>query len=345
MTFWDHFVREFNDFFRLGGLLDVLQPGHHRRVLTFTGFINAIAPLVPLLVIFELIWLLVSHRFRFRDLRVSMLIVVMNHVIGRTLKLSLVALCMNFFSQYALLQTSFTWYWFIYGLLVYELATFVHHYFAHKVRFLWALHAVHHSSPHITSSVTLTTFFLENLYSESLTAIICTLLGVNPTVFFLVMIIISVWSAFVHISERSVRNGRLGILEKLILTPAHHRVHHARHPLYMDTNYCAMVNVWDIVFKTIQNQDDTVPLEYGITRQMDTGNFADFYFGNLKELWDDVVQAPGLGNKFLYLVMPPGWRHDGTGITAKQLRNGFIQSRLPVTTSLMARPVAETAGN
>jgi hypothetical protein len=140
------------------------------------------------------------------------------------------------------------------------------------------------------------------------------------------MILDSIWGAFVHVSEDSLKNGRLGFLEKFILTPSHHRVHHGRNHLYMDTNFCSIINIWDIIFKTYQEEDKNEPVDFGITRKMNANSFTDVYFGELISLWKDLIAAPGLKNKILYIFMPPGWSHTGEYETATSLRNQYLNS-------------------
>lgn len=240
---------------------------------------------------------------------------------SRLIGISVLVLTIGVFQKYAIIHTTLTWYWFIYGYLVYELNNFIRHYLTHKVRLLWCFHSVHHSPEDLNSSVTLTTFFVENLYTEFFAAMFCMILGVQPLMLFAIMIFDSIWGAFVHISESTMKNARLGFLEKFILTPSHHRVHHGRNHLYMDTNFCSIINVWDIVFGTYQEEKEEIPVDYGITRPMDSTNFVDVYFGEIISLWHDVIAAPGLKNKIAYIFMPPGWSHTGEFETAKMLRN------------------------
>lgn len=47
---------------------------------------------------------------------------------------------------------------------------------------------------------------------------------------------------------------RMGILEKIIVTPAHHRVHHAINPEYIDKNYSQIFIIWDRLFGTFQEE-------------------------------------------------------------------------------------------
>jgi hypothetical protein len=139
------------------------------------------------------------------------------------------------------------------------------------------------------------------------------------------MFVDGTWGAFIHAGENLIKDGRLGFLNKIILTPSHHRVHHARNPLYMDTNFCNLLSIWDRVFGTFQMEKREINIEYGITRKMNAHDFVDVYFGEIGALWNDVQKAPGLKNKFLYLLMPPGWSHTGEHRTAYLVRKAFIE--------------------
>jgi Fatty acid hydroxylase superfamily len=124
-----------------------------------------------------------------------------------------------------------------------------------------------------------------------------------------------------------MKDGRMGFLNKIILTPSHHRVHHARNPLYMDTNFCNLLNIWDRLLGTFQTEKNDNRPEYGITRKINPNNFFDVYFGELTLLVKDIVRAPGIKNKFLYILMPPGWSHAGEHKTAKIIRDEFIKEK------------------
>lgn len=315
------FINELITFFRINGLLEIIKTGNYRALLTFEGFLTFISPITPIIIVFEVLWSLIRHKFRKESYKVPFLIIIVNRIISRLMGISVLLLAIGIFQKYAIIHTSLTWYWFIYGYLVYELNNFIRHYLTHKVRLLWCFHSVHHSSEELNSSITLTTFFVENLYTEFFAAMFCMLLGVQPIMLFAIMILDSIWGAFVHISEESMKNARLGFLEKFILTPSHHRVHHGRNPLYMDTNFCSIINIWDILFKTYQEEEEKVPIDYGITRPMDSTNFTDVYFGEIVSLWHDIRSADGLKNKILYIFMPPGWSHTGKYETATMLRN------------------------
>jgi hypothetical protein len=147
------------------------------------------------------------------------------------------------------------------------------------------------------------------------------------------MFIDGTWGAFIHVGENIIKDGRLGFLNNIILTPSHHRVHHAKNPQYLDTNFCNLLNIWDKVFKTYKVEERETNPVYGITRKMNPNNFMDVYFGEIVALWKDVRKAPGIKNKLLYIIMPPGWSHTGDHSTATVVRAKFDEShedRAPV---------------
>ena len=148
---------------------------------------------------------------------------------------------------------------------------------------------------------------------------------------FVIMFIDGFYGGFIHIGDQLMKNGKLGFMYKYILTPSHHRVHHARNPLYIDTNFCNLLNIWDRVFGTYQQEEKNQPIEYGITRDMKPNSFLDSYFGEISCLAKDVYRAPGIKNKFLYIFMPPGWSHTGDHKTAGKVRKEYMGAHLKKT--------------
>ena len=108
------------------------------------------------------------------------------------------------------------------------------------------------------------------------------------------------------------------------LTPSYHRVHHARNPLYMDTNFCSLLPFWDWMFGTLQPLRDEVKIEYGITRECDVTSFVDFYFGELLLLARDVRRAPDWRTRLAYLFKPPGWEPGDDSHTAASAKRNFL---------------------
>ncbi|MEF9479219.1 sterol desaturase family protein [Chryseobacterium sp. 1B4] len=59
-----------------------------------------------------------------------------------------------------------------------------------------------------------------------------------------------------------------GILEHILVTPSHHRVHHACNVKYLDKNMGMCLIIWDKIFGTFQKEDPNVPVKYGIYPKM-----------------------------------------------------------------------------
>lgn len=326
MEVLENILHELTRFFAFDTLIEIIKTGNYSEVLTQKGARAVFGPLVPVLLIVEIIRAYFYRRLTFVQYRVAFFTYVLNRFISRFLSLGLVAFCIAFFEPFALFKTSFTWYWFIYGYLVWEFAHFIYHYFGHKVRLFWCLHSTHHAPEYMNLSVAYAHFFLEAPYADFIRTTICILLGVNPPLLFLIMFIDGTWGGFIHIGENLLKDGRLGFLNKIILTPSHHRVHHARNPVYMDTNFCNLLNIWDRVFGTLQDEKEELTIEYGITRPMKPADFTDAYFGEITALFKDVYAAPTLKAKLLYFIMPPGWHHSGNHKTAKVIKSELAKS-------------------
>lgn len=317
--------KEILDFFSVQGLINIIQSGDYSSLRTWSGITTALYPLIPFIVVIEMIMAFIHRNFRLSEYKIPFFIYVFNRIAGRYISFGLVAFCIGLFQPLAVVSTSPTWYWFIYGYIVWEFSHFIYHFLAHKVRLFWCLHSTHHAPVQMNLSVTYAHFILEGPYADFIRTSICMLLGVSPPMLFAIMFIDGTWGGFIHVGENFMKDARFGFLGKYILTPSHHRVHHARNPLYMDTNFCNLLNIWDRVFKTYQPEQPHINIEYGITRTINPSNFWDVYFGEFYYLAKDVVAAPGIVNKFLYLVMPPGWSHTGDHKTAAIARQQYLR--------------------
>ncbi len=312
-------------FLGIGPLINMYKSGDFSSLKTLQGIQQAIGPLIPFLLLIEIFRALLYKKFKVIDYKVQFFTYVFNSFIGRFISIAAVAFCIGLLEKYAIIKTTFTWYWLIYGYVAWELSHFVYHYLAHKVRLLWCLHSTHHAPQAMNLSVTYAHFFLEGPYADVIRTSICIVLGVNPALLFFIMFIDGTWGAFIHAGENILKDGRLGFLNRIILTPSHHRVHHAKNPLYIDTNFCNLLNIWDKVFGTYIDEKKEVPIEYGITRKINLNNFWDVYFGEFACLFRDVRKAPGIKNKLLYIIMPPGWSHTGEHKTADIVRRDFLK--------------------
>ena len=327
MEVLDTLYNEIIGFLGISQAWEIIKTGDYSSFRTFEGIQSLIFPIIPLLVLLEFILGLVYKKPQTKVYKVNFLIYVFNRFVGRFIAIAMVTLCIGWLEPYALINTGPTWYWFIYAYIVWEFGHFIYHYLGHKVRLFWCLHATHHTPEDMNLSVTYAHFFLEAPYADVIRTTVCLLLGVEPAILFLIMFIDGTYGAFIHVGENIIKDARFGFLNKIMLTPSHHRVHHARNPLYMDTNFCNLLNIWDRVFGTYQEEQLDIKPEYGITRNVDSGNFLDVYFGEFVALGKDVWKAPGIKNKLAYMFMPPEWNHTGEHKTSKIVRGNYFTDK------------------
>ncbi|WP_374944215.1 sterol desaturase family protein [Sphingomonas sp.] len=209
-----------------------------------------------------------------------------------------------------------SWYWFALCFVLDDLAYYWFHRSAHRVRWFWASHVVHHSSQHYNLSTALrqtwTGFFSLNF----LFRLPLFLLGFPPAMVFLMAGVNLVYQFWIH-TEAIGRLPRW--FEAVMNTPSHHRVHHATNPRYLDRNYAGVFIVWDRMFGTYEPERDDERPRYGLVR--DLGSFSLLWaaihewVGIAKDVW----RAPWRA-KLGYIIREPGWSHDGSRDTSETLR-------------------------
>jgi sterol desaturase/sphingolipid hydroxylase (fatty acid hydroxylase superfamily) len=260
----------------------------------------------------------------FRRYKSNFLAKVFNEYVSKLIIIFVYIEMMPFFQQFALFTVEKNWYGWLYAYLMWELSYWLWHYAAHRVRLFWCLHSPHHAPAEMNLTVAWVHFFAEGYYTAAIQVPILMIMGVRPEMVAIILVIDGTWGTFIHAGEDAFKNGKLGFLEKIFITPSHHRVHHAKNPLYMDTNFCVLLPFWDWLFGTLQNEKDEVKIEYGITREMDVTNFVDFYFGECICLYKDLKSTKGFRNKLALAFMPPGWTPESSEKTAIVVRQKFL---------------------
>lgn len=149
-----------------------------------------------------------------------------------------------------------------------ELAYYWMHRLSHEVRWLWASHVVHHTPEriHLASAFRLGT--TEILSGNWLFYLPLYWLGLNPLAVAGMQVLNLSYQFWLHTDLI----GRLGPLEWIFNTPAHHRVHHASNGEYLDRNYGGILIVWDRLFGTFAEERRDVPIVYGLVHPVGTLN-------------------------------------------------------------------------
>jgi sterol desaturase/sphingolipid hydroxylase (fatty acid hydroxylase superfamily) len=325
-----------------GFLSDLLKPlgekHYHESVLAIVALLISVLTLWELLLFFiqlarkdpgrawsrdKLLCMFNATRLEYQPTFLAGLLL---GLLPRLIVLDVFWLLLPSFHRFALFSVGFGRLGWLYALLLWDLSTWVWHFGAHKVRVLWCLHSPHHAPQNLNMTVAWVHFFAEGYYSALVQVPMLMVLGVQPAMLVVIMSFEVTWGTFIHAGERSFRSGRLGWARFFVITPSYHRVHHARNPLYMDTNFCTLLPFWDWLFGTLQPLRDDIKIEYGITRDINVTSFVDFYFGELLLLGRDLRKADNWRTRLLYIVMPPGWSPKDAGHTAGAARAEFLRA-------------------
>ncbi len=204
----------------------------------------------------------------------------------------------------ALMHIKSTWLTFLIAFLVLDFAGYWVHRIDHKINFFWNSHMVHHSSEEFNLACALRQSISTFVKLFSFLLIPAALLGVPATVMATVVPI----HLFAQFWYHTQHIGKMGFLEKIIVTPSHHRVHHAINKEYLDKNLGQIFIFWDKLFGTFQEELEDVPPVYGITRPVKTWNPIRINFQHMWLLIKDAWRAKDLKDKFRIWFMPTGWR-------------------------------------
>lgn len=149
----------------------------------------------------------------------------------------------------AALAWDFCYYWF--------------HRFSHEISVLWAAHAVHHQSEDYNLSTALrqtsTGFLFGWIFYLPLF-----LIGFPLEVLITVNAINLIYQFWVH----TQLVHRMGVLDRVLVTPSNHRVHHAQNERYIDKNYGGMLILWDRFFGTFEDESEDEPVIFGVRKPL-----------------------------------------------------------------------------
>jgi len=189
------------------------------------------------------------------------------------------------------------------------------HRLSHECRLLWAVHVTHHSSEQFNFTVGFRSSVFESLY-RFIFYIPLALLGFHPLDIYFIHSLLQIYGILVHTQYIN----KMGFLEYILVTPSHHRVHHASNVQYLDKNIGMAFIWWDKLFGTFEAEKPSDSIRYGLTQSLEKQGPVNILLHEWKNLWADVRKAPDWKAKLGYIFGPPGWSHDGSKMTSKQLQ-------------------------
>ncbi len=215
------------------------------------------------------------------------------------------------FSRFALLDIPAAWFdlslrgvalW-VLAALLWDFCYYWNHRLGHEISILWAAHAVHHQSEDYNLSTALrqtsTSFLFSWIFYVPLY-----LIGFPAEVLITVGAANLIYQFWVHTQHVD----RLGVIDRILVTPSNHRVHHAQNERYIDKNYGGILILWDRMFGTFAEESREEPVVFGVRKPLENWNplWANFQVYN--HLMFDAIKARRWSDKFSLWFRRTGWR-------------------------------------
>ncbi|MFP5459237.1 MAG: sterol desaturase family protein [Bacteriovoracia bacterium] len=192
--------------------------------------------------------------------------------------------------------------------VIIDFVFYVSHFMSHKVRWMWAIHGVHHQSEDYNFSVGLRQAWLHKL-TAFWTPLPLALLGFSLEDYILALVVHSSLQIWTH---TQLLPKRIPVLEWILVTPSHHRVHHGKNARYIDKNFAGILSLWDYLFGTYE--PETEPVRYGVSGLKERVNpFSSNFIMFAPSLWKPLPKAPRTTDKpdwprpFLMIILCLGY--------------------------------------
>jgi sterol desaturase/sphingolipid hydroxylase (fatty acid hydroxylase superfamily) len=143
-----------------------------------------------------------------------------------------------------------------------DLVYYFVHRLSHAVPFLWAFHSIHHSQVNLVPFTTWRLHFVDVLYVDLSVFLATLVLGSRASLWIWPPVALVVFG--ITFIEHSELNWRYGPLEKVVVSPHHHGLHHSVDPAHHDRNFAMVFSFWDYLFGTVATGRERPPA-YGLT--------------------------------------------------------------------------------
>jgi len=139
-----------------------------------------------------------------------------------------------------------------------DLLMYLWHKASHSFDCLWMFHKVHHNDPYLNISTSFRIHILELLITNLLKAVLIIILGIEESMVLTSEALMTLFIMFHHTNISFIGEKLLG---HVIIVPYLHRTHHSTQRREHDSNYGAVLSLWDRLFGT---RSELKPAEIGI---------------------------------------------------------------------------------
>ncbi len=140
---------------------------------------------------------------------------------------------------------------------------YLFHVLAHKIPWLWRFHVMHHNATHLEATVAMRFHAAEIAVQCLLSLPVYLLLGVTIFEVLLYQVVLLPIAMFHHADVR-LAGWFDRALRAVIVTPDMHRLHHSKWERETDSNFAAVLSVWDRIFGSYRWREDAAAVDIGI---------------------------------------------------------------------------------
>jgi sterol desaturase/sphingolipid hydroxylase (fatty acid hydroxylase superfamily) len=289
-------------------------------------FPNIILIAIPFFILAMLLELFISVKknikiYTSKDAFASIAMGLGNVLLGFISKVIVFACFYFVYENFRFSTIPVAWWSFVLLFFADDISYYWFHRISHEKRIFWASHVIHHSSQHYNLSTALRQTWTGGFYSF-IFWLWLPLIGFHPEMIILQMAISLLYQFWIH---TQTIDKMPAWFELIFNTPSHHRVHHGSNPIYLDRNHAGIMIIWDRLFGTFQEELKDEKVIYGLTHNIKTFNPFIIAFHEWVAMFKDCfLGKKSIYSRLLYLVKPPGWKHDGSGKTSRELRRELL---------------------
>ena len=271
------------------------------------NLIHLAIPGFLLLLLIEVIAAAWMHQdlFEWKDTAASLTMGIGNVIIGLFTKV-LLFVSYSFVHRFAIFNIGYQWWAWLLLFFAEDFTYYVFHRSSHECRFLWASHVVHHSSQRYNLGTALRQTWTGGISFSFIFWLWLPLIGFPPIMVMTMQAISLLYQFWIH--TELIRS--LGPLEAFFNTPSHHRVHHASNARYLDRNHAGTLIIWDRLFGTFEPEDESEPLIYGLTKNINTYNPVRIAFHEWIDIARDLRLARTWNERWHFVFGRPGWKYE-----------------------------------
>ena len=202
-------------------------------------------------------------------------------------------------------------------ILLYVLVDFcfyLYHRTAHRVRWFWASHCVHHASEHMNFTTAMRQSTLYPLAFVWAFFLPLSFLGFAREWIFFALALNLAYQYFIHTQWI---NKLPRPIEWLFNTPSHHRVHHGRNDRYIDRNYGGTLIIFDRLFGSFTAEDPLEAPDYGLAKPIYSYNPIRLTLHEWLDMFSDMSRAGPLRQRLKNYWAPQDWQRERPSTTPK----------------------------